>query len=283
MSLLDTIKKDQFEARKNKDAVKASLLAALFSEASMIGKNAGNRETTDDETIKVIQKFLKDVQETLDALKLSSDARVAVAQAEKAILEAYLPKRASETEVLAEIATLKAGGLRSGQAVTRHSRNFSLIVASGAGLVLPLLAAYLSTQLLFDLPLLQTNSTLSTLAYSWLGRPLVDGFLMLFLTGLILHGVAKCAPLYPMLSLLGLSAATNFPAGTSLVLLVTAAAGVAGLVLAHALYTRLRPPQTEGECAVDTLNPRCKTCHARAFCPYQPSGIADRYTPDTKE
>ena len=111
MSLLETIKKDQFEARKSKDAIKASLLTTLYSEASMIGKNAGNRETTDDETIKVIQKFLKGVNETIAILeKANNVASLGSSVREKEILEAYLPKMATEAEVRATVSELKAMG-----------------------------------------------------------------------------------------------------------------------------------------------------------------------------
>ena len=110
MSLLETIKKDQLEARKNKDAVKASLLTTLFSEASMKGKNA-NRETTDEETVQVIQKFLKGVNETITVLeKANNVASLGSSVREKEILEAYLPKMVTEAELCVEIAFLKASG-----------------------------------------------------------------------------------------------------------------------------------------------------------------------------
>ena len=110
MSLLEQIKQDQFQARKAKDVVRASLLTTLLSEASMKGKNDGNRDTTDAECVQVVQKFLKGVNETLEALKFSSDGRVKIAQVEKEILESYLPKMASEQEVRDAVAALKAAG-----------------------------------------------------------------------------------------------------------------------------------------------------------------------------
>jgi uncharacterized protein YqeY len=112
MSLLETIKKDQFEARKNKEALKATLLTTLFSEAAMKGKNA-NRETTDEETVQVIQKFLKGVNETIGYLEKGGGDNaeaLATVQAEKTILEAYLPKMASADEIRAEVAVLKSAG-----------------------------------------------------------------------------------------------------------------------------------------------------------------------------
>ena len=111
MSLLEQIKKDQLEARKNKEALKATLLTTLFSEAAMKGKNA-NRETTDEETVQVIQKFLKGVNETIGYLEKGGDNAEALAtvHAEKTILEAYLPKMASSNEIRAEVAVLKSAG-----------------------------------------------------------------------------------------------------------------------------------------------------------------------------
>ena len=110
--LLEKIKADQLAARKNKEALKATLLTTLFSEVQMKGKNAG-RETTDDEATQVIQKFLKGVNETISYLDCAGGDNaeaLATARAEKEILEAYLPKMATEDEIKAEVASLKAAG-----------------------------------------------------------------------------------------------------------------------------------------------------------------------------
>ena len=110
--LLEKIKADQLAARKNKEALKATLLTTLFSEVQMKGKNAGH-ETTDDEATQVIQKFLKGVNETISYLDRAGGDNaeaLATARAEKEILEAYLPKMATEDEIKAEVAALKAAG-----------------------------------------------------------------------------------------------------------------------------------------------------------------------------
>lgn len=108
--LLEKIKADQLAARKNKEALKATLLTTLFSEAQMKGKNAG-RETTDEETIQVIQKFLKGINETITYLQKGLDGGLlATVVGEKEILEAYLPKMATEDEIKSEVAALKAAG-----------------------------------------------------------------------------------------------------------------------------------------------------------------------------
>ena len=66
--LLETINQDRNEARKMKYTATATLLTTLYSEAQMVGKNDGNRETTDAEVVAVIKKFVKNIDETLSNL-----------------------------------------------------------------------------------------------------------------------------------------------------------------------------------------------------------------------
>ena len=103
MTLLEKIKQDNIAARKAKNTVKSALLTTLVSEISNIGKNDGNRETTEPESIAVVKKFIKGVDETLKALEFSSDPRVLVAIEEKKILESYLPTQLSEIELTAVV------------------------------------------------------------------------------------------------------------------------------------------------------------------------------------
>jgi len=85
VTLLQQIKKDQLRVRKAKQAIPASLLTTLLGEASMIGKNDGNRESTDAEVISVIKKFIKNIDESL---KVKPDKVLVL---EKLLLEGYLP------------------------------------------------------------------------------------------------------------------------------------------------------------------------------------------------
>ena len=93
MTLMQRIKSDQLEARKSRDAVRASLLTTLIGEASAVGKNDGNRETTDAELVAMIKKFLKNVDETLKVAD-TEQARV-----EKQILAGLLPAQLSNEEL----------------------------------------------------------------------------------------------------------------------------------------------------------------------------------------
>ena len=112
MSLLAQLKKDSLLARKAADRVRGTLLSTLIGEAEMVGKNAGNRESTDEEVQQTIRKFLKNNQEALGVIKDAE--RRALLEQESVILTAYLPPLASDAEVQAFItATVAALAERS--------------------------------------------------------------------------------------------------------------------------------------------------------------------------
>lgn len=106
MTLLNQIKTDSLNARKAKDGIKATLLTTLYSEAANVGKNDGNRETSDAEVVAVVKKFLKGVNETLDALKYSSNDQVKTACIEKEILESYMPVQLTELDLQKIVGTM---------------------------------------------------------------------------------------------------------------------------------------------------------------------------------
>lgn len=105
MTLIVRIHRALFAARKSRETAKVSLLNTLYSEAMMVAKNKGNTEPSDSETIAVIQKFLKGVNETINILSKENSAtdqklaQLLQAQVEKQILEEFLPKMASEQEI----------------------------------------------------------------------------------------------------------------------------------------------------------------------------------------
>lgn len=118
MSLMLKIKEKQVEARKAGSA-EASLYTTLLGEAAMVGKNAG-RDTTDDEVVAVVKKFIKNVDETIKALTdRNQDAQQFIS--ERAILEQFLPAQLSDS-ALREI----AGGFDSMPAFMKHLKeNFA--------------------------------------------------------------------------------------------------------------------------------------------------------------
>ena len=137
MSLLAQLKNDSLLARKAADRVRATLLSTLIGEAEMVGKNAANRESTDEEVQQTIRKFLKNNQEALGVIK--DEERRAVLEQESAILTAYLPPLASDAEVqafiAASVATLaergpKQMGVVMGALKARYGSDFDAKLAS---------------------------------------------------------------------------------------------------------------------------------------------------------
>ena len=96
--LLAELRKMMMKAKLEKDTVKGNLLSTLVAEAVMVGKNDGNRETTDAETVAMIKKFLKNVNETLTLMEEVGKDKTQVLR-EKEILESLLPKQLDEAEL----------------------------------------------------------------------------------------------------------------------------------------------------------------------------------------
>lgn len=98
MTLMEQIKTKQITARKA-GLTEASLLTTLLGEAAVIGKNAGNRETTDSEVVAVVKKFVKNIDETVTALtERGVDATTFLA--ERTVLEQFLPMQLSENALI---------------------------------------------------------------------------------------------------------------------------------------------------------------------------------------
>jgi uncharacterized protein YqeY len=90
--IVDRIKHDSMVARRNGHKKEATFLVTLLSEIVMVGKNKGNRDTTDPEAILVIKKFLKGSEEILAILGVNyTDPRATDALMEQTLLQRYLP------------------------------------------------------------------------------------------------------------------------------------------------------------------------------------------------
>ena len=112
MSLLEKIKTDLHDARKAKNICLVNILSTIYAEAQMVGKNAGNRETTDAEVVAKIKVFIKNIEETLKSIK-ETHAKYADLQKEKSLLEKYLPKQMSEAELTATVVEIAANHEKS--------------------------------------------------------------------------------------------------------------------------------------------------------------------------
>lgn len=126
-TLLSVIKADQLIARKARDSIRSALLTTLIGEASTIGKNAGNRESTDAEVQAVIQKFVKNLNETIEHLRKCktwtiddpSVAAIDKAMAERNYLTAYLPQQLTISQLEEVVRALFEDGANSIGAVMK--------------------------------------------------------------------------------------------------------------------------------------------------------------------
>ena len=96
MSLIEKIKNAQLEARRNRNVSVAATLTTLISEIEMIGKN-NQRDATDQEAVSVIQKFIKNIDLTLEVL-IPGPLRDSYIT-EKELLMQFQPTQMSEHEL----------------------------------------------------------------------------------------------------------------------------------------------------------------------------------------
>ena len=82
------------EAKKNKEVLKANLLSTLYAEIFTLSKSG--KELTEDDEIRIIKKFIKNIDETL-ALEITEEQKTRL-NSEKEILESYLPKQLGKEE-----------------------------------------------------------------------------------------------------------------------------------------------------------------------------------------
>jgi len=109
MTIVNQLKQDQLQARKDRDAELASFLTTVYSEVVTVGKDDGNRETTDQETIAVLKKYIKRADEMITILEdrgLMVGAEITAANFEIRVINKYLPKQLDETELTAVIAEI---------------------------------------------------------------------------------------------------------------------------------------------------------------------------------
>lgn len=99
MTIITALKTKSLQLRKERNPIASSIQFAI-SEIEKIGKNSGNRITTEDEAIKVVQKLIATVDENIAfAIKENDNGRQIHLNHEKQILQSVLPKMVSESEV----------------------------------------------------------------------------------------------------------------------------------------------------------------------------------------
>jgi len=106
MGLLRRIKADYVEARKNKE-YRAKVLNTLHTSASDVGRIKGNRETSDEEVMVIINAMIKNNTNSLSSGMSGSSRKSAVEDIK--ILKSYLPQMLTNDELEAILADLVNG------------------------------------------------------------------------------------------------------------------------------------------------------------------------------
>lgn len=106
--IVNQLKQDRVQARKDRDPTLTSFLTTVYSEVVTVGKNDGNRETTDQETIAVLKKYIKRAEEMITLLAPVPQPNVGtdMANFEIEVIERYLPKQLSEDDLNVVIAQI---------------------------------------------------------------------------------------------------------------------------------------------------------------------------------
>lgn len=107
MLLIDKISKDRLIAMKVRNQFKKGVLTTLLSEASRPGLDDGKRPSTDSEVIKVCQKFIKGLNESIANTKedsLVNRQRIHDFVKERSIIEDYIPYQMTGLEIEKAIA-----------------------------------------------------------------------------------------------------------------------------------------------------------------------------------
>lgn len=117
MGLLDKIRQDAVAARRAKDP-KAAVLVTLIGEADTAMKAMKQpRPLEDAEVVAIVQKFIKNIDETLKVVTAGIAAEKA--RGERVALEIYLPAQMTAEEIAAFARTAAAEGANLGQIMGR--------------------------------------------------------------------------------------------------------------------------------------------------------------------
>ena len=126
MTLMTTLKMDLLVARKAKDEIRKNLLTALVGEATSIGKNQGNRETSDEEAIQLVKKFTKNAEET-KRICVENNRDTKTVDEELETLSKYVPVQLSETDLISMLTNYKTANEQAnlGTAMKYQKENFA--------------------------------------------------------------------------------------------------------------------------------------------------------------
>jgi len=96
MSTIEKLKKESMRIRRDRGKLK-SFTVYVLSEIENIGKNSGNRQTTEDEAVSVIKKMIDKNKSAISVIK--DENKIEILKSEISLLETILPELASEDDV----------------------------------------------------------------------------------------------------------------------------------------------------------------------------------------
>jgi uncharacterized protein YqeY len=105
MTIEKQIETDFLKAFKERNTEVKSLLSTVKGEIQTTKKNLVVENLSDEESIKILGKFAKNLKENI---RLVNDEK---SQRELSVIEAYLPKQMSEKEVIVKLDEILASGV----------------------------------------------------------------------------------------------------------------------------------------------------------------------------
>ena len=108
--IIDEIKQANIEAMKSRNAPKRAIYSIVIGKYNNleIENKAKGKETTDVDTIAIIQKTLKELDDELAGhVLLGRQAKVIEIESQKQAIKVYLPKQLTEAEIRGIINTLE--------------------------------------------------------------------------------------------------------------------------------------------------------------------------------
>ncbi len=119
--LIEQIRKDMQDAKRNRETAKANLLSTLYGE--MFTQSKSGKEFTEDDELKIIRKFMKNADETL-SFDITNEARQKLLE-EKKILESYLPGQLSKDEIETIVSKMTSEGKTIKEIMPFFKENYS--------------------------------------------------------------------------------------------------------------------------------------------------------------
>ena len=114
------INQDYLSAFKERRVVEKNLLGVVKGEIQTLKKNLVLEELPDTETIKILQKFAKNLKENM---KHSSDSKFGE---ELEIIEKYLPKQMDASEIEARLDVIIASGNKNIGSIMKEFANLNV-------------------------------------------------------------------------------------------------------------------------------------------------------------